>query len=345
MVGLDQPIALTQRPNDPALYVAERGGLVRVIRDGAADPQPVADLSALTAAGGERGLLGAAFSPDGSHLYVDYTDVNGDTNVDELAVATDGTIDASSRRRVLFQEQPYPNHNGGNLVFGPDGYLYIGLGDGGSAGDPRRRALRLDTWLGKILRIDPRQSGQQPYTVPADNPFVGQAGALPEIWSFGLRNPWRFSFDALTGDLWIADVGQSAIEEVDEAPATNGRDAGKGLNFGWSAFEGTARYNDDQPATGTVGPVYEYQHTDQLGGCSITGGYVYRGSAIPALAGAYLFADYCVAGVRAIPTGAPNPTVTLLSPTPGGVISFGQDAQRELYVLTLKGPLFRVDPA
>lgn len=345
VASLDQPIALAWRAGDPALYVAERGGVIRAVRNGTTDPEPVADLSALTAAGGERGLLGLALSPDGRYLYVNYTDRNGDTNVDELVLDADGRADPASRRRVLFQDQPYPNHNGGDLRFGPDGYLYVGLGDGGAAGDPERRAMRLDTWLGKILRIDPRPGGGQPYQVPVGNPFVDQTGALPEIWSYGLRNPWRFSFDAATGDLWIGDVGQNALEEVDEAPATAGRDAGKGLNFGWSAFEGTKRYNDDQPADGTVGPVYEYRHGDALGGCAITGGYVYRGRAIPALTGTYLFADYCAGGVRAIPTGVTNPAAALLSADPGSVASFGQGPDGELYVLSLGGPVYRIDPA
>ena len=274
---LTQPIAIAVRPGAGTLYVAERIGRVQAL-DGTGSTT-VLDVTALTKAGGEQGLLGVAFAPDGSHLYIDYTDRKGDTNVDEFAVGANGAIDAASRRRVLFQKQPYPNHNGGNIVFGPDGNLYIGLGDGGSEGDPQRRGLDLGTWLGKILRIDPRPSGGRPYSVPADNPFVAAKNALPEIWSYGLRNPWRFSFDGANGDLWIGDVGQNKIEEVDEATAASG--AGKGLNFGWSAFEGTDRYNKNQSPDGTVGPVYQYLHTDQPGGCSIVGGYVYRGAAHP----------------------------------------------------------------
>ncbi len=339
---LDQPIALARRPGDPTVYLAERPGRIRALRDGRLDPTPVLDLSALTTARGERGLLGVAFSPDGRHLYASYTDNEGDSHLDEYGVNGAGTVDATTRRQVLFQEQPYANHNGGGIAFGPDGYLYYGLGDGGSAGDPERRALRLDTWLGKLLRIDPRPSGDRPYAVPADNPFVGRADALPEIWSYGLRNPWRFSFDSANGDLWIADVGQNQVEEVNLAPA--GLGAGNGLNFGWSAFEGTDRFNRDQPEGGTVGPVHEYRHDAEPGGCSITGGYVYRGAAIPALRGAYLFADYCEGGVRAIPSGG-GATATVLTDGPGGIISFGEGAGGELYVLTLDGDVLRIDPA
>jgi glucose/arabinose dehydrogenase len=340
---LEQPVAIGLRPDDPTIYVAERTGRVRALRDGQVDPTPVLDISTLTRAQGERGFLGMAFSPDGSFLYVSYTDPDGDSHVDELAVASDGSVDAASRRGVLFQDQPYSNHNGGNVAFGPDGYLYIGFGDGGAGGDPERRAMRLDTWLGKLLRIDPRASGGQPYTVPADNPFVGQAGALPEIWSLGLRNPWRFSFDAATGDLWIGDVGQNQTEEIDLAPTAAG--GGKGLNFGWSAFEGTNRYNDDQPADGTVGPVHTYDHGDDLGGCSVTGGYVYRGSAIPGLEGAYVFADYCTGGVRAIPGTSVGAAAVELTADPGGISSFGEGPDGELYVLVLEGPLLAIRPA
>ncbi len=341
---LDEPVALAVRPGDPALYVAERGGRVRVVRDGVLDPAPVVDLSALTRAGGERGLLGLTFSPAGDRLYVDYTDPNGDSHVDELAVTADGTVDPATRRQVLFQEQPYPNHNGGNVLFGPDGFLYIGFGDGGSQGDPQRHGLALDTWLGKILRVDPRPVDDQPYTVPPDNPFVGQDGARPEIWSYGLRNPWRFAFDRATGDLWIADVGGSAREEVDRSPVAEG--AGRGVNFGWSALEGTRRQNADQPTEGAVGPVYEYGHGQ--GDCSITGGFVYRGSAIPRLAGAYVFADDCRPGIRALAVEADGTLAgdpVALNDGPEAIASVGEGADGELYVLSLDGVVARLSPA
>jgi glucose/arabinose dehydrogenase len=342
---LHEPIFVTTRPGDAATtYIAQRGGQLRAFRDGELVDAPVLDISGMIAAGGERGFLGVAFSPDGSHVYVDYTDTNGDTNVDEYSVAADGSVDAASRRQVLFQPQPYPNHNGGEVIFGPDGYLYIGLGDGGSGGDPHRNGMNVGTWLGKILRIDPRPNGDQPYTVPADNPFVGQTGAKPEIWSYGLRNPWRFSFDAATNDLWIADVGQGNIEEVDRSAVADG--AGKGVNFGWSAFEGRSRYNADQPTDGTVAPLFQYTHDN--GNCSITGGFVYRGTAIPALRGAYLFSDYCAGQVRALAVGddgEPRASV-VLSSDPRSVASYGEGHDHELYICSLDGDaVYRIDPA
>jgi glucose/arabinose dehydrogenase len=273
-------------------------------------------------------------------VYVHYTDLGGTTQVDELAVAADGTIDADSRRKVLSQQQPFANHNGGSLLFGPDGLLYLALGDGGSGGDPQRNGLDLSTWLGKILRIDPTASGGEGYTVPTDNPFVGQGGARPEIWSYGLRNPWRVSFDIATGDVWIADVGQGSLEEVNRSPAAAG--AGRGINFGWSAFEGTQRFNDDQDPNGAIGPVFEYAHGPEA--CSITGGYVYRGEAIPALRGAYVFADYCGSGVFAFDPADPFAGRKLLD-EPGEVVSFGVDQANELYVLSFDGSVYRVDPA
>ena len=197
------------------------------------------DITDLTEAAGEQGLLGLDFHPAGDRAYVNYIDGNGDTVIAEFAVGADGTFDRDSERVLMNVDQPYANHNGGDLAFGPDGMLYIGLGDGGSGGDPERRALDVGTLLGKISRIDPTPSGDQPYTVPPDNPFVGTAGALGEIWSIGLRNPWKFTFDPITHDLWIADVGQNQFEEIDFVAApTDGSVAGRGVSFGWSAFEG-----------------------------------------------------------------------------------------------------------
>jgi glucose/arabinose dehydrogenase len=345
VADLEEPIFVATRPgDDTTTYIAQRGGRLRALRDGALVQTPVLDISSMISSGGERGFLGFAFAPDGAYLYVNYTDTNGDTNVDEYAVGPDGAIDTGSRRQVLFQDQPYPNHNGGEVIFGPDGYLYIGLGDGGSGGDPDRRGLDLSTWLGKILRINPRPDGDQPYTVPPDNPFVEEKGARPEIWSYGLRNPWRFSFDAVTNDLWIADVGQGSIEEIDLSTVAEG--AGRGVNFGWSAFEGRVRYNVDQPAEGAVPPIFQYTHDD--GNCSVTGGYVYRGTAIPSLGGAFLYSDYCTGQVRALVAGADGQVAAnaVLSPDPKSVSSFGQGQGRELYVCSLGGnAVYRVDAA
>lgn len=337
---LEQPLELAVRRNDPALYVAEKTGRVVAIRDGTVDPNPVLDLSGEVSLGGEQGLLGLAFSPDGRFLYVDYTDRRGDTHVTEFAMSSDGSADMTSRRDVLFVRQPYANHNGGELVFGPDGYLYIGLGDGGSAGDPQGNGQSLSTLLGKILRISPRPAGGRPYGIPPDNPFVDRAGARPEIWAYGLRNPWRFSFDRRTGDLWIGDVGQAAWEEVDRQPAGS---AG-GENYGWNLMEGAHPFNGATPPADAVPPVYEYGHTD--GRCVVTGGYVYRGQAIPGLVGAYVFADFCTGKLEAIRVrdgrvaghaflGAAAPSLS----------SFGEDASGELYALSLSGGLYRLAPA
>jgi glucose/arabinose dehydrogenase len=340
---LEQPVAMTVRPGDSALYVAERPGRIRVIRNGQLDPTPALGITELTRAGGEQGLLGIAASPDGRFLYANYTDLRGDTQVVEFAFRADGSLDPGSRRVVLSQPQPYSNHNGGNLVFGPDGKLYIGLGDGGAAADPQRLATDPGTWLGKMLRIDPRPSGDRPYGVPADNPFVGQPDTLPEIWSTGLRNPWRYSFDRSTGDLWIADVGQNAIEEINFAPRSFG--AGKGVFWGWSAFEGSARFNGDVPDTDAVGPIFEYTHA-ATGGCSVTGGFVYRGSRIPALQGQYVFADYCRPGIRALRLDGGRAAVLELGGDVRSIASFGEGPDGELYVLSLEGGgVWRVDPA
>jgi glucose/arabinose dehydrogenase len=282
------PVDVAWRTGDDTIYVVEQDGLIRPIRDGVLG-DPVLDITDLTTASGEQGLLGLTFSPDGSFAYLDHTDNDGNTDIVEYAVAADGTFDPSSRRVLLEIDQPYGNHNGGNVAIGPDGMLYIGMGDGGSANDPERRALNVSSLLGKILRIDPAPGDGVEYTVPADNPFVDVAGAQPEIWAVGVRNPWRFSFDSATGDLWIADVGQNEFEEIDVAWAADG--GGRGLNFGWSAWEASTRFNDDQPEDGVTFPIYEYPHGDE--GCSVSGGAVARGTAVPALAGWYVFADYC----------------------------------------------------
>ena len=293
--GFSRTVDMSWRPTDGQMYVVEQDGRVVMLTDG--EPAAVAlDMTDLTSAAGERGLLGLAVSADGTLAYVDYTDNDGNTQIDEYVIDTDGTFDPATRREVLGFDQPYPNHNGGDLAFGPDDMLYIGTGDGGSGGDPDRRALDLGEWLGKMLRIDPRPSADAAYTIPPDNPFVGVDGARPEIWSIGLRNPWRFSFDRSTGDLWIADVGQGQWEEVDVAWASDG--GGRGLNFGWSAWEGNHRFNDDQSPDGVTPPIHEYEHVGA--DCSISGSALYRGTAIPALVGWYVFADYCSGQVRAL---------------------------------------------
>jgi glucose/arabinose dehydrogenase len=336
--GLESPIGFAVRPGDDALYVIEQAGRVRAVRDGALDPTPVIDLSdEIESGGNEQGLLGIAFSPDGDRLYLDFTDGNGDTRVVELAVS-DGGVDPASRRDVLFVDQPYANHNGGHLAFGPDGMLYVSLGDGGSGGDPHGNGQRLDTLLGKILRIDPRQqNGGGTYGIPRDNPFVGVDGARGEIWHYGMRNPWRFSFDRDTGDLWIGDVGQNAYEEIDFAPAGDA-----GVNWGWNLRDGAHAFAGPAPA-GARDPIHEY---DRSAGFSVTGGYVYRGRAIPALRGAYVYADYAAGVLIAIDEDEGRAAVVQSLEVDGGqVASFGEDANGEIYVLDRAGSLLRLDPA
>ena len=338
--GFEAPVDIAWRAGDPAVYVVDQPGVITSVVDGVRGAA-VLDVRELVSYGGEQGLLGLAFHPTDSLAYVNYTDTAGNTVIDEFVVGADGVFDKASRRTVITISQPYANHNGGDVVFGPDGMLYIGMGDGGSGGDPERRALNLTQPLGKLLRIDPRASGDKPYTVPADNPYVGVAGAVPEIWSIGLRNPWRFNFDRATGDLWIADVGQGDWEEVDVALASDG--AGRGANFGWSALEGTHTYNSDQSAEGTTPPIYEYSHGE---GCSISGSALYRGEAIPSLRGWYLFGDFCngkVYSLLPVPGGVP---LVLTLGNVGSVSAIVDGPNGELYVLAYNaGSILRIDPA
>ena len=344
VVSLAEPVDLAWRDGDPGLYVVERDGTIVRLAEG--EPTTVLDITDLTEGDGERGLLGLAFDPDGDLAYINYTDNRGWTIIAEYQVDPDGTFRTDEARVVLEIEQPYANHNGGDLTFGPDGMLYIGMGDGGSGGDPERRATDMSSLLGKLLRIDPTLADGQAYSVPADNPFVGQEGAAPEIWSSGLRNPWRFSFDRETGDLWIADVGQNAIEEIDVAPASGGVDAGKGLSFGWSAFEGTERFNDDVPADGHVPPIHTYTHAD---GCSVSGGTRARGDGAGTLAGWYVYGDYCSGTVWALEvTGqgasmAPGRNVAI--GTVEGLTAIVDGPGGELYAVSLQGPVLRLDAA
>jgi glucose/arabinose dehydrogenase len=333
---LQEPLALAPRPGDAALYVAQKTGQVMVIRDDAVNPLPVLDLSAEVSQGGEQGLLGLAFSPDGRFLYVNYTDEAGDTRVVEYEVGADGRA-AGSGRQVLAVDQPYSNHNGGHLAFGPDGYLYIGLGDGGAGNDPDDRAEDLGDPLGKMLRIDPRPGPGRPYTIPPDNPFVDRDGARPEIWAYGLRNPWRYSFDRETGDLWIADVGQYSREEVDFQPGTSPG----GENYGWDGYEGTLPSEEPLPDD-SVPPVYDYGRDL---GATVIGGYVYRGAAIPALRGAYLFGDLYNPAIRMLVAAGGRYRERPLGVSVENLASFGEDLAGELYLLSLSGPVYRLVPA
>lgn len=335
-------VDLAWRQGDPALYVVDQAGTVTRVGDG--DQEVVLDISGLTEPEGERGLLGLTFDPTGALAYVNYTDRAGDTVVAEHAVDEDGRFDPEGRV-VLEIDQPYANHNGGDLAFGPDGMLYIGMGDGGDADDPERRATDLTTLLGKLLRIDPRPSGAQPYTVPDDNPYVGRDDAAPEIWASGLRNPWRFSFDRETGDLWIADVGQNEVEEINVAPATNGRDAGRGLGFGWSAFEGDRRHNEDVPADGHTPPLFTYTHDE---GCSISGGIRVRGDRVPELTGTYVYGDYCSGTVWALEVHGEGDAITAGRAHVVGeveaVTAVVDGPGLEVYVLSGTGSVVRIDP-
>ena len=344
---LEGATAMAARPHSPVLYVATQDGAVYAIRRDKLVSEPVLDLGKLVTSGGEQGLLGLAFSPDGTKLYVHYTDVDGDTAVDELAISGDAP-DPASRRDILRAQQPQENHNGGQLAFGPDGYLYLGLGDGGAADDEGEGHARggngqsLATLLGKILRIDPTPSATDPYQVPADNPFVGVDDVKPEIWAYGLRNPWRFSFDRATGDLWIGDVGQGEVEEIDHSPATDGVGAGKGVNYGWNRLEGTHEFRGKAPDD-AVPPVYEILH--DTGACSVIGGFVYRGNRIPALRDRYLFSDNCDGTLRALAPDGDGFEPIDLGHELSGVSSFGQANNGTLYVLSQPDGVFKILPS
>ncbi|HEU4585406.1 MAG TPA: PQQ-dependent sugar dehydrogenase [Gemmatimonadaceae bacterium] len=338
--GLSSPLYLTAPAGDARLFVVEKTGAIRIVKDGVLLPTPFLDLSDAVSAGSEQGLLSMAFHPDyatNGFFYVDYTDVDGNTQVVRYSVSTadPDVADPASAKPLLSVEQPFANHNGGLLLFGPDGKLYIGLGDGGSGGDPFGNGQSLGTLLGKILRID--VDAGDPYAVPADNPFVGSAGARGEIWAYGLRNPWRFAFDPKSDRLYIADVGQGAWEEVDVVPA----DAG-GENFGWNIMEGTQCFNASSCSrNGLTLPVLEYSHAD---GCSITGGFVYRGSLAPDVVGQYFYSDFCAGFLRSFTFDGTSATqsITWEVGDIGNVQSFGEDAAGELYILSTNGTVYRV---
>jgi len=325
------------------LFVTEQAGVVRVIRDGKVLKTPALDVRGrVGSSAGERGLLGLAFPPDFAtkgHAYIYFTDGSGTSRFYRVRVSADepDTFDPSTMQLILSVKQPFANHNGGQLAFGPDGYLYIGLGDGGSGGDPGNRARSLSTLLGKILRIDTESAPDAPgYRVPADNPFVDRAGARPEIWHYGLRNPWRFSFDAATGDLWIGDVGQFKWEEIDRVA---GGDGG-GLDFGWSLYEGNALYKARAKRTGVVWPVFAYGR--QQGG-SVTGGYVYRGTAHPGMQGLYIFGDYLSGNIWTLRPDGNTWTPRRVRSTSYAISTFGVDATGELWVADhLAGKIHRL---
>ena len=336
VASMDSPTAGAAGP-DGTVYLAERAGTVHPLSDDGVGGA-VIDLSGETTTENERGLLGLAFAADGRELYLSYTDAAGDTAVDGVAVE-DGAVQADQRRTIYTLEQPAANHNGGDLAVGPDGMLYLGLGDGGGSGDPQGAGQDLSTPLGSLVRIDPQDG--DPYAIPDDNPFVDTDGAASEIYAYGLRNPWRFSFDGETGDLWIADVGESTREEINRVTLEQAR----GANFGWNLMEGTSSFAGSEPDD-HVPPVYEYD-TRGPEGCAITGGYVYTGEAIPQLRGAYLYADYCVGQVRGLVIDHDGEVIDQaeLGIDGGQVVSFVEDGAGELYVLDLGGTVHRIDPA
>ncbi len=345
--GLEKPVLVTFAPGDASgrLFIVEKVGRIRILRDGGLQPAsaPFLDVAKRVSTWTEQGLLGLAFHPDYSRtrrFYVNYTDTKGDTHVVEMQTRADDPdhADPSTAREILFVDQPYKNHNGGHLAFGPDGKLYVGLGDGGSAGDPHGNGQNDRALLGKMLRLDVdarRDGGERP---------------RPIVVAKGLRNPWRYAFDRATGDLWIADVGQDKYEEVDVLPAA-ALAGGRVTNFGWNVMEGTHCYKRARcdPSAFTP-PILEYGHDD---GCSITGGYVYRGRALPALTGAYFYADYCTALIRSVRLDANGGVKDAWEWRPAldpesrlaSISSFGEDAAGELYIVSLDGGVFRLDPA
>ena len=320
----EKPVDIASRVNDSGIYVAEQSG--RVMRYGGNGKSTVAlDLSVLTKADGERGLLGLIFHPNGKSLYVNYTDLQGNTVVARYAMKSDGTARSLSRVVLFTVRQPYVNHNGGGLAFGPNGRLFVATGDGGSGGDPQRRALDLKSRLGKMLSIDPNATSQ------ADNDLV--------IWSRGLRNPWRFEFDS-HGNLWIADVGQNEWEEVNLARAEDG--SGKGKSFGWSAFEANSRFNADQSAQGHLFPVFAYQHGKA--GCSISGGTRIRDPKLPSLKDWYVFGDYCSGTLTAIwVLGNKTLRTQSLAENVGSITAVRSVYGAAAYALTIQGNIYRIE--
>lgn len=331
--GFELPVYVTHAGDGSGrIFVVEKKGRLRIIKDGTVLPAPFLDITSLVgSSGNEQGLLSFAFHPDyknNGYFYVSYDDKKGDTVIAryQVSAANADLADPKTAKQILHQEQPFPNHNGGLIKFGPDGYLYIGLGDGGSAGDPQKNGQNRKVLLGKILRIDVDKG--DPYAIPPDNPFANGRDGAPEVWDFGLRNPWRFSFDRATGDLYIGDVGQNVIEEIDYQPAGKG-----GLNFGWNIMEASSCYppsNSGCDKNGLILPVAEYTH--KLGN-SVTGGYVYNGTQFPEMKGYYFYGDFSSSRLWALKQTSPGTFETAELPMLNvGLSSFGEDEAGELYV-------------
>jgi len=340
--GLNSPVCITNS-GDSRLFVADQHGYITIINStGNVSQQPFLDIHSRVTYGGERGLLGVAFHPQyktNGYFYVNYVGEGDSTHISRFNVSSGNPdiADPQSELKLMTIFQPYANHNGGDLSFGPDGYLYIGLGDGGLAGDPGNRAQNRKEFLGKMLRIDVNHGN--PYAIPVTNPYYNSTTALGEIWAMGLRNPWRFSFDRLTGDLWIADVGQNLIEEIDFQPATGTG----GENYGWRCYEGNQEYNTAgcAPTSSFTLPVYTYPHGDE---CSVTGGYVFRGAPASPFYGYYFFADYCSDRIWTLHNVSGNWVKEDFGQFPGNnFCTFGEDASGQLYVAGLTtGKIFRI---
>jgi glucose/arabinose dehydrogenase len=340
LVGtFSNPTYVTAPPSDGSrLFVVEQGGTIRVVQNGHQRDRPFLDLRDRVAAGGERGLLSMAFAPNyaqNHRFYVYYTEDGGDIKVVEFKGRRNRARKSTARTILTQDHSTYANHNGGQLEFGPDGRLYMGLGDGGGGGDPFGSGQDLGSQLGKILRVNPHGKPR----IPRSNPFRGRKGAKATVYAYGLRNPWRFSFDRKTGDLVIADVGQNAWEEVDFVRKGNGR----GANFGWNAFEGTHRYDDSTSAPGHIQPVIEHSHNS--GFCSITGGYILRHRSYASLRGTYVYGDLCegiVRGARLSPGSAKDRRSFDVSVP--NLSSFGEDSRGRVYAASLDGPVYRLVP-
>lgn len=341
--GLNAPVGIAHAGDGSGrLFILEQAGVIRILQDGILLTEPFLDISRQVGCCGERGLLGLAFHPryaDNGRFFVNYTDRDGNTVIARFEVSPDDPNRANpeSEQRLMYIRQPYPNHNGGAVIFGPDGYLYLGLGDGGSGGDPQGNGQSTSTLLGKILRID--VDAADPYAIPFDNPFVN-GGGLKEIWAYGLRNPWRIAFDPLTGDLYIADVGQNAWEEINFLAA--GSPAG--ANFGWNYREGAHPFQGSPPdGLNLIDPVAEYSHNQ---GCSVTGGEVYRGTRMPAWQGVYLYGDYCSGKVWGLTRNPLGVWLNgLLFETGATITSFGVDESGEVYLVDYSGGIYRLTPA
>jgi glucose/arabinose dehydrogenase len=340
--SFDEPLYVTAPPGDrKRVFVVEKGGRIRLLLNGKRVRRSFLDLSGEVSTGGEQGLLSMAFAPNyarSGRFYLNFTDRGGDTRVQEFRRSrqSPNRANRASRRQLLFIAQPFENHNGGLVLFGPDELLYIGMGDGGSAADPGNRAQDLGTLLGKMLRIDPRRSGSKRYRSPRSNPFVGRSGRN-EIYAYGLRNPWRFSFDSKTADLYIGDVGQNRFEEIDYAR----RGTARGKNYGWSCFEGSSSFDSSRSCPGAAGPVLTYRLTGD--NCAVTGGVVVRDPALPVLAGRYLYGDFCGGQVRGFRVSGGRATDDRsLGFQVSSLSSFGEDARGRVYLTSLEGPVYRL---